>query len=329
MSRGIWEEMHPGCVLGEEHFRTTRAALIDSVGPGKDSAPYSAVPFYHVVGQDRACSVGVDASCASACLALYHARTKKAPQTPDAAAGRDTVERTLRRLAAQAVGWAEARRVSHSSPASVHEHFRRLDRAQARREEFDAAIAQLHGAGCAIERFVALDIEAYELAQRKLTEVGVAVYDRRLEWLEAHHIVVREHRRLRNRRFAPDARDEFAFGESVRMSSDEAMAFVTEQLAAPRTALVGHALLNDLRFLRRAKLSSSRSRVDEALLDALPKYDLQRLYQARERTERQAKLADICAALGVAEQTMHNAGNDAALTLTAFLRLLRLAPNQR
>lgn len=204
------------------------------------------------------------------------------------------------------------------------EHLRHLDKLAKLRKHFETTVASLRSPTSRIKRFVCLDIEAYEHSQRKLTEFGICTYNiGRCNTLEAHHMIIREHQKLVNKKFAPDAKHQFAFGESRRMSTSDAMAFLERELEQPGTALVGHALESDLRFLKRAHINCGR-RINSSLVERVAKYDLQHLFRCREASLKSRKLVDICRQLAIPTVVMHNAGNDAAQTMAAFLRLIGL-----
>ena len=293
-----------------QHHRSLRYTLIGNIF----RCSVDPVAVYHVRDQHWRKRVGLPADLLPSCL--QGSRIEPA-----------MLNDAIQSLAAESVSWKEARLVHHNqykdSLADIVHHYDKVENLQ---YHFAYTLAQLHDPASPIRRFVCLDIEAYEHSSRKLTEFGLATYCRDSGISSTHHIIIQEHYRLRNRRFAPDAKDCFAFGESITMSTGKAMAFLHEMLRAePGTALVGHALKSDLAFLRNAKTSKG-SRIPEDYLHSLPHLDVQHLFQCREGRQAASKLEVICEALRIPTQTMHNAGNDAALTLVALLRLLKIGP---
>lgn len=310
--------------------------VLNDVGEGKPYATMAAIPFYQLVDQHHAWTLGLPMEH------LFRWMTFLSLSEEDGGERGTTVASIINTpeacLPPKLLGM---RRVHLPSIGHLDDQLRLLDRKMRLRRGYEAAVdslclnsanapsstSPLPSSQPAVPlRFVCLDIEAYERAPRKLTEFGIVIYDRPTGRTEHHHLIIREHGKLRNSHFAPDAKNRFVFGESRRMSTGEAMAFLESHLREPRTALVGHALPSDLGFLARAKIRRGK-RVSAALLEAIPKYDLQWLHRCRAASDRHRRLEDICRDLAITGWDtipQHNAGNDAALTMAAFLRLMRI-----
>ncbi|GAM89881.1 hypothetical protein ANO11243_079210 [Dothideomycetidae sp. 11243] len=182
-----------------------------------------------------------------------------------------------------------------------------------------------------------IDLEAYELDQSQITEIGLSTLDTRdilglspgtspAAWL-AHmrttHILIAEHRHLVNGRYVAGCPDKFLHGTSQAMSLAEAQRLVVAAFKAPGVLrstrepeerdilLVGHGVRDDVRYLSSIGISDIPSRV----------IDTQRLCSSKRRPVGLAKLLD---ALQMEYSWLHNAGNDAAFTLEALLRLVWL-----
>ncbi|CAD0099763.1 unnamed protein product, partial [Aureobasidium mustum] len=124
--------------------------------------------------------------------------------------------------------------------------------------------------------FVCIDLEAFEFAQNKITEVGISVLDSRHlagidpgpdgnEWLSkinTRHILVKEHKHLVNKRFVHGCPDKFNFGTSEVVSLKHIHKTLTQIFNNPSSSsllasdsgsrnliLVGHGLSNDTAYL--------------------------------------------------------------------------------
>lgn len=344
-------------LLGEERSldrhrsfrdRFFKKILLNDVGEGKPYATIAAVPFYQLIDQYHAWTLGLPMEHLNRWMTSLNLRGEDLGETITSTSTMNTPDAYL------PPNLLGMRRIHLSSIGHLDGQLKLLDRKIHLRSSYEAAIASLRLASeddvpspvilsassspsslselpsspqlTAPLRFVCLDIEAYERAPRKLTEFGLVIYDRSTGYTEHHHLIIREHGRFRNSHFAPDAKNRFVFGESMKVSTGEAMAFLESHLREPRTALVGHALPSDLGFLARAKIKRGK-RVPAALLEAIPKYDLQYLHRCRAASDRHRRLEDICQDLAITgwdAVPRHNAGNDAALTMAAFLRLMRI-----
>lgn len=286
------------------------------------------IPFYRLKDQRNIKHIGLEYSHLSRWLVKTFASRNfpQSPSTLDNPSAESRTESILDKLKTESTSWKTIARIKFDGSEGLKDALCRFDRLEGLRCHYEKVLTELSNPQCPIKRFVSLDIEAYELSQRKLTEFGITVYDRELDWPDSYHIIIREHAKLRNSCFAKDAKDDFAFGKSMAMCTGEAMKFLTSLLAEPGTALIGHSLNCDLNFLRRATLPRGKkgSRIEEDFLATIPQYDLQYLFRCRNACERHSKLSDICEDLGLAKEVMHNAGNDAALTLAAFLCLTRI-----
>jgi hypothetical protein len=303
-----------------EFLRDTVCADIISVGQRSEAG--FEIPIYRLKDPEERKRLGLDQTHIARWMSSFV--ESKSKSTPS-----HVINEILMRLKIESVSWLEAERLKLANFEAVNERLRRFDQQERLYDNYASTVVELNDPKCSISRFVALDIEAYERAQRKLTEFGVTIYDRDLDWLESHHIIIKEHAKLRNSHFAPDAKGDFAFGVSDRLSTSDAMRFLSEQLAEPNTALIGHALPSDLRFLRRAKLNKGR-RISDTLLGQVKMYDMQYLHRCKKMSGRNYKLTDILKELGINHDGvhMHNAGNDATFTMRAFINLMGLSKRE-
>jgi hypothetical protein len=185
--------------------------------------------------------------------------------------------------------------------------------------------------------FVCIDLEAYEFAQDKITEVGVSILDSRhvigtdpgsdgTEWLSkitTRHLIIQEHKRLVNKRFVHGCPDKFNFGKSEIVPLNRVHATLTHLFDNPspgsvlasdrgprKLILVGHGLSNDTAYLNKLKFAP------HAKGNIIQDIDTQKFAGTKKQT---VSLSRLMAGLGIDPENLHNAGNDAAYTLQALL----------
>jgi hypothetical protein len=185
--------------------------------------------------------------------------------------------------------------------------------------------------------FVCIDLEAYEFAQEKITEVGVSILDSRhvvgtdpgpdgMEWLSkitTRHLIIKEFKHLVNKRFVHGCPDKFNFGKSEIVPLSRVHNTLTQLFTNPSSGstlasdgglrkliLVGHGLSNDTAYLSKLKFDP------RAKGNIIQDVDTQKFAGTRKQT---VGLSRLMAGLGVNPENLHNAGNDAAYTLQALL----------
>jgi hypothetical protein len=185
--------------------------------------------------------------------------------------------------------------------------------------------------------FVCIDLEAYEFAQDKITEVGVSILDSRhvigndpgpdgMQWLSkitTRHMIIEEHKRLINKRFVHGCPDKFNFGKSEIVPLNRVHATLTHLFDNPspgsvlatdrgprKLILVGHGLSNDTAYLNKLKFAP------HAKGNIIQDVDTQKFAGTKKQT---VSLSRLMAGLGIDPENLHNAGNDAAYTLQALL----------
>ncbi|KAK4903720.1 hypothetical protein LTR49_026700, partial [Elasticomyces elasticus] len=194
--------------------------------------------------------------------------------------------------------------------------------------------------------FVCLDCEAFEFAQHKVTEIGIAVLDTRdlrglsatagddavTHQIRSAHYRPVEYSRLINKKFVHGCPAAFSFGSStwVKLADiprimnrlfrdptklEHCARFDIDVIDAERKiVLVGHGLGNDIRYLQ--NLGIKTSMVPSIINQA----DTQKLASSGTLVG----LAKLLVALGIESVNLHNAGNDAVYTLQAFLKMTML-----
>nr|POE53507.1 putative nucleolar protein c2c4.08 [Quercus suber] len=192
--------------------------------------------------------------------------------------------------------------------------------------------------------FVCIDLEAFESAQDRITELGVSVLDTRdligtpdTLWLsKLRHAFYRpiEHARFVNRRFVKGCPEDFNFGSSTWIALSDAKRLLTRifldptalshaadfshEIAAPEpkrnVIFVAHGASNDVAYLRNLgfDLTTDAPHVVKTV-------DTQSA--AGGSKKHSIGLQRLLLALDLAAENLHNAGNDAAYTLQALVTM--------
>ncbi|QSZ30659.1 hypothetical protein DSL72_000217 [Monilinia vaccinii-corymbosi] len=189
--------------------------------------------------------------------------------------------------------------------------------------------------------FVCIDVEAYELNNNIITEIGIATLDvldiagmepgvLGANWrkaIRARHFRIKEHMHLNNSKHVQGCADRFEFGKSEIISRDDAPHVVGSCFKYPFSSpspsaelanekrniiLVGHDVDADIRFLRQIGYEINNLKLHEGC-------DTTLMWRALKRESNPRSLAAILAEIGIAAWNLHNAGNDAVYTLQAML----------
>jgi hypothetical protein len=184
--------------------------------------------------------------------------------------------------------------------------------------------------------FVCVDLEAFEFAQQKITEVGVSILDSRrlinkhpstwLSHIDSRHMIISEHRHLVNKRFLHGCPDKFNFGKSKFVSLMQIQPTLTQLFKHPspdfmlpsdngtrQLILVGHGLSNDKVYLNKINFDP------HSTANILCDMDTTALVGSKKNT---VGLSKMMTGLGVEPENLHNAGNDAAYTLQALVLIV-------
>lgn len=201
--------------------------------------------------------------------------------------------------------------------------------------------------------FISVDVEAYEFDHAKVTEIGIATLDTRhiadlppgvgaSDWrpaLRARHIRINEHLHLSNSVHMHGCADRFNFGESEFINLRDVPAVVAscfrhpfsnnvvmdagskaqelEPEAKPRTlVLVGHDVEQDVQYLRRCGYDVGNLRqLHRRYMDTAA------LCRVHEGVRDTWSLGRVLDRHDIDPWHLHNAGNDAALTMHALLAI--------
>jgi hypothetical protein len=198
--------------------------------------------------------------------------------------------------------------------------------------------------------FVCVDVESFERAHHKITEVGVATLDTRdligvapgkdgegwREKIKARHFRINEHRHLVNSSFVAGHPDGFDFGESTFVSLKDAPVHVATcfrplfGVHASNTAesdivammrgidldekrniiFLGHDTQGDVRYLQ--QLGFDPLKVD-SMVETM---DTATLFRVWRREQQPTNLGKILYHFDIMGWKLHNAGNDAVYTVS-------------
>lgn len=196
-------------------------------------------------------------------------------------------------------------------------------------------------------QFIALDIEWWDKDSRVLTEIGVSILDTdditslppkegAAGWFAAvkhRHLRVSEYEHIRNSTYVSGDPTAFQYGKSESIKSEDIFQSLEEVFSlveqnkentdsARKIVLVGHGIQGDIDVLKKRGIDLTNS---PHIIDTL---DTQDLWYAINGgyVNRQAGLENILLNLDISysKSDLHNAGNDAALTMSAFLNILLL-----
>lgn len=172
----------------------------------------------------------------------------------------------------------------------------------------------------AYTQIVAIDFEAFELAQNFLLELGISIYTPATNSIRVGHIVFEENSWRRNGAIVVDNRDSFLFGPSTVLSQDNITQFLYSIFSdCRRSCLVGHALQGDINMLRQCCALFDPADIDQ--------YDTQEIYRLSTASKNHSRLEALIIDLLDTQPTgLHNAGNDAYFTLRCFLALVGIEP---
>lgn len=172
--------------------------------------------------------------------------------------------------------------------------------------------------------FVAIDLELFEFNNNYLTEIGIAVYDPTnmsknqpnpiLPKIKCCHFIVKENKHKVNGRFVPNNMYNFSYGESVIMSMNDCKAAVNTILFTlaknNNMVIVGHGVDGDISVLKKEGFHVPKHQV----LDTSTMWRMTR-QKGFGSLEKLLEFFEIPHAL------MHNAGNDAFLSLCLYFAL--------
>ncbi|KAB8232751.1 hypothetical protein ETB97_004320 [Aspergillus alliaceus] len=191
--------------------------------------------------------------------------------------------------------------------------------------------------------FISIDVESNEHHHKQITEVGISTLDT-LDlvdispgddgdhWrtkIQSRHLRVEEYAHHVNRDFVIGCPDNFDFGASEWVSTDDLVAAVQASFQVPTVGeshaprnlvLVGHATTGDVRYLRQIGVRMERKPEGTAgFIDTVDTADFFRIIR-NETTTR--KLGGILQEFDMIGWHLHNAGNDARYTMEVMVQMM-------
>ncbi|KAG9240102.1 hypothetical protein BJ878DRAFT_320174 [Calycina marina] len=193
--------------------------------------------------------------------------------------------------------------------------------------------------------FVCIDIEANERNAKQITEIGIATLDTEdikdmvpgkfgVNWLEAiraRHFRINEYKSVVNTEFVSGCADRFEFGTSEFIDEKDAAAAVASCFKAPfskpdglpadedapkrNIVLVGHDVGADITYLKQIGYDIYN------LINLLEIQDTASMWRVLKRETNPRNLGQVLTELDITGWNLHNAGNDAAYTLQAMIRI--------
>ncbi|CAN3356548.1 hypothetical protein DICA3_F22342 [Diutina catenulata] len=163
---------------------------------------------------------------------------------------------------------------------------------------------------------VAIDVEAWERASEKVTELGISVYDPRkstgrFPHIRTTHLIIKENHKYFNSRYVPDKKHQYNGMVSYVMAQAECAKFIQKLLTGlgSEFAFVGHQFDGDISWLRSIGIH----------IPEVPVVDVGKIFQqSRSAGGTLHGVLDFC---DVPHANLHNAANDAYYTLVAALAI--------
>lgn len=158
-------------------------------------------------------------------------------------------------------------------------------------------------------KLVCLDIEVFEYNHDKILEIGYSILNtKKSSVIRSRQFVVEENLSYRNKRFVPDHKFDFNFGDPVVAPEWIIIRKLKEELK-DADYIVGHSISDDIKFLKEHI---------EIKTDTL---DTQNYSGFLEPGAHQMKLSKMLDHLDIPYSYLHNAGNDCRYTLDALIAL--------
>ena len=154
--------------------------------------------------------------------------------------------------------------------------------------------------------FFCIDTEEHEFS-RQLLEIGISIYSG--DEIKTYHFIVKENYNSRNKKFVPDNKDNFNFGESDILSLHDIKKEV-KKLALSSDFLAGHSVQNDRALLK----TINANNFDEV-------FDTQIFQKHLNQTKEEISLINLCNYFDIETECLHNAGNDAHYTFMCLLKI--------
>lgn len=237
--------------------------------------------------------------------------------------------------------WKEVAPLAASKYHKLHGHFRRLEAINNVLNNGSPLLQAMKKAieSGKIKRLLAFDVEAFEHNQKFLLELGAAVYEipqdsaSAAPTIEPFHFVMKENLKKKNGKFCANNRDNYSFGKSKFLPTNQVFTWLLGQMKKPGTGIIGHNVAADLRYLEQAKNfkeTGARFPVPcdtpfhQKYFKGLSIFDTQAIFREVHLRPHEEKLEKLLIHYGIPHDYLHNAGNDAYFTLMTALKLVDL-----
>ncbi|OLY80682.1 hypothetical protein AYI68_g5219 [Smittium mucronatum] len=187
---------------------------------------------------------------------------------------------------------------------------------------------------------ISIDCEMWEQNHNYLTELGWTMYNTKDDLYLSRHYIIAEHYYLENKLHVGDNRDNFLFGRTVVSPLKIALEkFVSDVKSIEPVIIVGHDMAADLKILKKHGIDFSINTPNnetspvsgngsnDSKLPPVSKFslvDTSMLYMGLvSNINEKPSLSNVLKHYGTQIIFPHNAGNDAAYTMLAFLKLYR------
>ena len=150
-----------------------------------------------------------------------------------------------------------------------------------------------------------LDVEWYERSKGKVTEIGYTLIENG-KHTGTHHIIIEERLNLRNKKFVPDNKDNFNFGDSKFMLLHEALEHLRGVLVHC-DVIMGHSVGGDITVLTHALGKKHRERI-HSMFEGKTVVDT--VHATKRITGHRMSIQRCLDHFGIEHSHLHNAGND-------------------
>jgi DNA polymerase III epsilon subunit-like protein len=236
--------------------------------------------------------------------------------------------------------WKDVTPLTAAKYHKLHGHFRRLEGMNNVLQNGSPLLKSMKKAieSGKIKRLLAFDVEAFEHDQKFLLELGAAVYEispncSTIPSVDSFHFVMKENVKKKNGKFCANNRDNYSFGTSKFLPTNEVFNWLRSQLKKPGTGIIGHNIAADLRYLEQAKnFKNTGARFpvpcdtpfNQRYFKGLPIFDTQAIFREVHLRPHEEKLEKLLMHYGIPHEYLHNAGNDAYFTMMTALKLVGL-----
>ena len=256
--------------------------------------------FYYVIGANRSAHICLPSSIVDRALNRMH-NSLGLRKASDAG------------KVARVANWADIRLKKIKSQAELNKIMTKADRTTDNFRIGSDMLKTMANLG-QFDLVIALDLEAWEFDNARITELGFTVYEPASNKLTPYHYIIQENAHHKNGSLVPDHRDRFITGNSIHSSLLDAFNVLSGLMSQGYVALVGHGIQSDLNMILDSGLPKLPS-------ERVVQIDTQMLFLQIDRAADQSRLEDVLKHFKIPHRFLHNAGNDAFYTMMVVLRI--------